>query len=238
VANDFDYSPHITLSYIDNDAPMPLYNVVNIPLQFDSLCLAIGDDRYYFPIGEKNNGRDASEGISEEVRASERPSERASGLRGDDARSNSAHRDGTHIKEDDSKRAELRRWRTRAVSDIERGRSIRTFESDILTLGERANIQTALERSATTEQVKTIFRAAQDTPDYHWQDTDIMIKKQIADMRAKGVTKLKWLEHNGACEECMKNAGKIVDVGNLFPSGVYSVPNHDHCMCSIEEIYE
>jgi hypothetical protein len=65
-----------------------------------------------------------------------------------------------------------------------------------------------------------------------------MIKKQIADMRDKGVTKLKWLEHNGACEECMKNAGKIVDVGNLFPTGVYISPAHNNCQCSCEPIYD
>ncbi len=151
--------------------------------------------------------------------------------------SSSPHRDGTHDKEDNSKRAELRRWRTRAMSDIERGRSIRPFESDILTLGERTHIQTALERAASAEHVKEIFRAAQ-YPDYIWQDSDPFVQKSLATMRAKGVTKLKWLEHNGACEECMHNAGKIVDIGSLFPTGVYSVPNHEHCMCGVEEIYE
>ncbi len=41
VANDFDFTPHITLAYIDAD----------VPLVFDQLCLAIGDDRTYFKIG-------------------------------------------------------------------------------------------------------------------------------------------------------------------------------------------
>lgn len=155
VANNFDYSPHITLSYIDNDAPMPLDNVVNIPLQFDSLCLAIGDDRYYFPIGETNESTyRTTDGTnnSEEIRASER----ASGLCGDDTQPSDRR-----IQRDDSDsiRSELRRWRTCALHDIERGRSVRAFESDILPMEERDAIRTELERCATTEEVKSVFRS-------------------------------------------------------------------------------
>src|SRR6266702_298162 len=51
VANDFDFTPHITLAYIDADAPLPVESVPNVPLVFDQLCLAIGDDRTYFKIG-------------------------------------------------------------------------------------------------------------------------------------------------------------------------------------------
>ncbi len=51
VANDFDYQPHITLAYIPEDAPMPIDNVPALPLVFDVLTLAIGNQHYDFPIG-------------------------------------------------------------------------------------------------------------------------------------------------------------------------------------------
>jgi 2'-5' RNA ligase len=52
VADDYDFVPHVTLEYVPDDAPMPIDDIpANIYLTFDTLCLAIGDDRYYFPIG-------------------------------------------------------------------------------------------------------------------------------------------------------------------------------------------
>jgi len=44
------YSPHITLSYVSKSASMPIDTVATIPLNFDTLWLAIGDDRYAFPL--------------------------------------------------------------------------------------------------------------------------------------------------------------------------------------------
>jgi 2'-5' RNA ligase len=52
IANDFDYMPHITLAYIDPDAPMPLDDAPALPLAFDEICFAIGEDRYLFPLSE------------------------------------------------------------------------------------------------------------------------------------------------------------------------------------------
>ena len=54
VHNDFDYMPHITLAYIDANAPMPVDEVPVLPLIFDTLCLAIGDERSYFPLGQRD----------------------------------------------------------------------------------------------------------------------------------------------------------------------------------------
>jgi 2'-5' RNA ligase len=52
VANDFEYTPHCTLAYVNADDPMPVESVPDVPLVFDRLWLAIGDDRSSFKIGE------------------------------------------------------------------------------------------------------------------------------------------------------------------------------------------
>lgn len=52
VAGDFEYTPHITLAYVDADAPMPVESVPTLDLRFDTLCLAMGDERTFFPIGK------------------------------------------------------------------------------------------------------------------------------------------------------------------------------------------
>ena len=51
VAANFAYLPHITLTYIDADKPMPINTVEPLSLDFDTLCLAIGDQRTYFKLG-------------------------------------------------------------------------------------------------------------------------------------------------------------------------------------------
>lgn len=52
VANDFEYTPHITLTYINTDDPMPIESVSSVPLTFDRLWLAVGDDRSSFKVGK------------------------------------------------------------------------------------------------------------------------------------------------------------------------------------------
>jgi 2'-5' RNA ligase len=51
VANNYDYLPHITLAYVDPDAPMPVQNIEPLPLTFDTLWLCIGDQRIPYPLG-------------------------------------------------------------------------------------------------------------------------------------------------------------------------------------------
>ncbi len=58
VANDFDYTPHITLAYIPKDSPMPINSVPSVQLTFDKLCLAIGNERFYFPLGPDQSERE------------------------------------------------------------------------------------------------------------------------------------------------------------------------------------
>ncbi len=55
VEKNFDYHPHCTLIYVPQDAPMPVNDVPSLPLIFDELCLAIGDDRYFFKLGQVTN---------------------------------------------------------------------------------------------------------------------------------------------------------------------------------------
>jgi 2'-5' RNA ligase len=209
IANDFDYLPHITLKYIDPDDPMPLDSIENVPLQFNELCLCIGDKRQHFTIGNTNAGIEYGQDAENRTQISEQ-----------------------------ARRTELKRWRTCALHDAERGRSTRTFESDILPMGTRTQIQTALERCSTSEHIKEIFRVAQSDPDFNWQDTDPDIQKAMAAMRSKGVKAQKWKVTLGACPDCMDNADKVVPLGQRFPTGVYTIPNHNHCECQIEEIYE
>jgi HK97 family phage portal protein len=53
VASDFEFTPHITLDYIDADAQSPIKDVPNVPLDFDTLWLCIGDERYSFKVGDE-----------------------------------------------------------------------------------------------------------------------------------------------------------------------------------------
>jgi 2'-5' RNA ligase/transposase-like protein len=50
-ASNFAYNPHITLAYIGSDASMPVEDIANVPLHFDKVCLAIGDERHFFKLG-------------------------------------------------------------------------------------------------------------------------------------------------------------------------------------------
>lgn len=53
IANDFEYMPHITLAYVDEDEASPVDSIPTLKLAFDQLWLCIGDDRYSFPIGDE-----------------------------------------------------------------------------------------------------------------------------------------------------------------------------------------
>ncbi|OLD63443.1 MAG: phage portal protein [Chloroflexi bacterium 13_1_20CM_50_12] len=53
IANDFEYTPHCTLIYVDKDSPTPIDNVPVLDMTFDELWLCIGDDRYSFAIGDE-----------------------------------------------------------------------------------------------------------------------------------------------------------------------------------------
>ncbi len=52
VAENHGYTPHITLAYIDSDAPMPIEDVPLLELVFDTVWLCIGDERIPFKLGD------------------------------------------------------------------------------------------------------------------------------------------------------------------------------------------
>ena len=55
-ANDFAYTPHITLTYIDADAPIPhIEDKAPVYLTLNTLSLAIGDERYAYPLSSNNS---------------------------------------------------------------------------------------------------------------------------------------------------------------------------------------
>lgn len=141
--------------------------------------------------------------------------------------------------------ADYRRWRDRAVDDIKHGKSIRPFASDAIARESHRRISSALGSCATAEDVKRVFateRAAQSSPEVledvgSWQQGDPDTLKQIAADKAKGVQAYIWHSHKGCCDSCQSNDGQKVDVGKPFNSGALYKPNHNHCVCDIEEVY-
>lgn len=71
VHNDFDYTPHCTLAYINANDPLPIDDIPVQLLVFDELCLAIGDDRYFFPVGRDNPDPTSRAEIPDVVRSSD-----------------------------------------------------------------------------------------------------------------------------------------------------------------------
>lgn len=141
--------------------------------------------------------------------------------------------------------ADYRRWRERALADVKAGRAIRSFTSDAIDERSHRRIETALRSCATAEDVRRVFateRAAQSSPEVledvgSWQQGDPDTLKQIAADKAKGVKAYIWHSHPGACDSCTDNDGQRVEPGQPFKSGALYKPNHNHCVCDIEEVY-
>lgn len=51
IANDHGYTPHITLAYIPQDAPMPIESVPALPLDLNTVWLCVGEERIPFRLG-------------------------------------------------------------------------------------------------------------------------------------------------------------------------------------------
>ena len=58
--------------------------------------------------------------------------------------------------------ADYRRWREIALKDIKAGKPIRTFASDVIPPDEYHHIAQALERCTTADEVRAIFKDAQE----------------------------------------------------------------------------
>jgi hypothetical protein len=166
VANNFEYTPHTTLIYIDEDKPMPSYVLPDVQLNFNTLCLAIGDDRYFFPIGSTPPQNNESE-IRNETTLEETSSTSTKLARGNSnpESKNSQLGDNNSEKQSTNRAdlfAELKRWRTCALHDIKSGKRTRAFESDILPVATRTSISSQLESCVTTEEIRSIFQRAGD----------------------------------------------------------------------------
>lgn len=55
--NEHGYTPHITLAYINADDDAPISDVPHFDITLDKLWLAVGGDRYSFPIGQEEKTR-------------------------------------------------------------------------------------------------------------------------------------------------------------------------------------
>lgn len=50
VNQEHGYTPHITLAYLEPGVDMPVLELPALPLFFDQICLAVGDERTFFPL--------------------------------------------------------------------------------------------------------------------------------------------------------------------------------------------
>jgi 2'-5' RNA ligase len=141
VASDFDYTPHITLAYIPQNAPMPIESIPSIPLVFDRLCLAVGGDLTSFPMGDEQYP-DYWEAKDRARRASQTAS--------------------TEQASEQERRAEYRRWKERAIDDVKRGRAQRGFTTTILSEDVHKAISSQLAGCSTVEDVRAVFDRAKE----------------------------------------------------------------------------
>jgi 2'-5' RNA ligase len=193
VAHDFDYTPHITLAYIEPEAEMPVDSVPILPLHFNTICLELGDNRSYFPIGPQRELN-----------------------------------------------AELRRWRTRAIEDVRRGKPFRGFTTTILAEPLHRAISHNLSFCRTVDEVREVFERAkaQDLDVGSWQQDHPEILAQIEELKKQGFTHGRWKAHPSACASCLLNDGRVVRLGEPFPSGALYTPNHGNCECECDCLVE
>lgn len=131
VAKDFDFTPHITLAYIPSDADMPVETIPALPLVFDTLCLAVGDDHSFFRLGEEQ--------YLQYWEAKE---------------TKEAHQPGTEA----AIRAEYRRWRDWATKEVRKnGRVTRRFETTLIPQHDWKRLCGSLAGCQTIEEVRAAF---------------------------------------------------------------------------------
>lgn len=257
IAKDFDYLPHITLAYIPADAPMPVESVEPLPLTFDTLCLAVGDDRYYYPMGA---------GYVTRAPQSTETKERTDRTVGDETRpdaSREAQQDVVPYAtaglypdsgQADAARADYKRWRTRAIEDAKTGKAQRGFTSTLIPVAIHDYISQLLRACTTPDEVRTVFSRAQVQEseiagsDQHlvynehfqvWEPHDT--EQRLEHMRAQGVQYLEWETHisnSGVCPMCDQNVGQVVELGTPFKSGHRLPSCHPGCQCGVKRLME
>lgn len=133
IADEHGYTPHITLAYIPQDAPMPIKSVPALPLTLDTLWLCIGDERIPFKLGDEQypvyweeKERTAKAALDRELHT------------------------------------EYRRWKDRAVEDVKRGREWRGFTTTIIPEEIHQAITSELAECSTTDEVRSVFERAKE----------------------------------------------------------------------------
>lgn len=266
VATNHGYTPHITLQYFNANEDMPVESVPAFPLIFDTLCLAVGDDRYYFKLGDEQYPQQWEEQAHEQ--GTQATTEIRQGHTGGYQRGDSqvAAREATADIEQplsqgidttsDPKAisAEYRRWRIRAVDDVKAERAQRGFTTVLIPVHIHTGISKALARCTTPEHVRRVFERADEAPpdsemigaqpmlEYNpildiWEASDT--EEQLQRFRDAGVARLRWSTHasqTGTCPLCEMNDGEVVRVGTRFKSGHFIPQCHVNCQCSIDGI--
>ncbi len=163
VAENFDFLPHITLAYVPEDAPMPVEVPPNVPLQFDTICLVIGDEQYVFKFGEGCIHEPITSQNTERTRRTDpdtgrRDSEVAAGQATTRATQSLSQRADLQTTVDSKLVAsEYKRWYFRAKDDVRAGRAQRGFTTTIIPEPVHDWIADELSRATSVEDVKRIF---------------------------------------------------------------------------------
>lgn len=165
VATNHGYTPHTTLMYVEKGAPMPAESVPALPLTFDTLCLAIGDDRTYFKLGNENEPDEQPETTSEQETIE--PSEESSVEQptGQNESESSGEDEPADLSEEDVSWAntlagQLARWQHQAHGDVST-RCWRTFESTLIPVTLHEQIKRDIATCWTPGDIDAVFERAQ-----------------------------------------------------------------------------
>jgi len=243
VAADHGYTPHITLAYIDASAPLPITSVRPLPLSFETVWLCVGDDRIPFSLA-KAAPPDDDGSLSQVVPFQEETV--------DENLSHASAPPSALFQPDAAAAAALREQHdaAAALADVAaEGHSTNDLQAPSVPMVANnsaaaiANDDGSLSEAAPNPGGDTGSQASAATPNSSfdtggWQQSDPGVAKQIAEIRARGVTHLRWDGHNGACDECMRNDGVTVPVGSPFPTGALLPQQHPNCICGYTELQE
>lgn len=207
VAENHGYTPHITLDYIDADAPLPIESVPPLPLHFDAVWLCVGDERMPFRLGSENAAaHDADTPPSNRAMSAEyrRWRERA-------------------IADVKAGRS-LRGFTTTLIPEL-----IHAAIS-----AELARCETVEDVKVVFARAKQATFAPPDTGE--WQQGDPQIAAMLKDYQGQGVIETEWLADQYACDQCLRNAGERRKLGEPYPTGALFAPQHGHCGCTMRLI--
>jgi len=129
------YTPHITLAYVDADAPMPIDEVPQLPLTLDTVTLCIGEDDRSFRLGDEQY---PAYWETREIPPARQAVNEQSVIQ------------------------EIKRWRDKAISDVKAGRAQRGFTTVVIPEPLHTRISMELEECSTVAEVKEVFNRVRD----------------------------------------------------------------------------